>query len=58
MANKIALADTSILIDYFRKKDKSNTKLIELLDDNYEFCICSVTEYEIYSGATTQQNDY
>ncbi|MEO6524693.1 MAG: type II toxin-antitoxin system VapC family toxin [Mucilaginibacter sp.] len=58
MADKIVLTDTSILIDYFRKKDKSKTKLIELLDRGYEFCICVVTEYEIYSGATIQQNEY
>lgn len=58
MANKIVLADTSILIEYFRKKDKSTTKLIDLLDKGYEFCICAVTEYEIYSGATALQNEY
>jgi len=58
MANQIVLADTSILIDYFRKKDKSKSKLIELVDNEYDFCISSVTEYEIYSGATGPQIEY
>lgn len=29
MANKIVLADTSILIDYFRKTEKSKSVLIK-----------------------------
>jgi len=52
MANQGVLADTSILIDYFRKTDKSNSILITLNNDGYDFCISAVTEYEIYSGAT------
>src|ERR1700743_3571097 len=55
MANKIVLADTSILIDYFRKTDKSKSKLILLFTEGYDFCISAVTEYEIYSGATSAQ---
>jgi predicted nucleic acid-binding protein len=55
MANKIVLADTSILIDYFRKTEKSNSVLIKLFNQGYDFCISAVTEYEIYSGATPSQ---
>lgn len=55
MADKIVLADTSILIDYFRKSDKSNSILVKLFRRGYDFCISSVTEYEIYSGATQAQ---
>ena len=58
MANKIVLADTSILIDYFRKTDKARSKLIEFIDSNYDFCISTASEYEIYSGATGNQNEY
>lgn len=58
MAEKIVLADTSLLIDFFRKSDKSKSKLISLIREGYTFCICVITEYEIYSGATESQLDY
>ena len=52
MAIKVILVDTSILIDYFRKTEKSNSALVRLFDRGYDFCISAITEYEIYSGAT------
>src|SRR6478735_3414890 len=55
MANKIILADTSILIDYFRKTDKANSVLISLFDQGYDFTISAITHYEIYSGTTANQ---
>jgi tRNA(fMet)-specific endonuclease VapC len=55
MADKIVLVDTSILIDYFRKSEKSNSILVKLFNQGYDFCISAVTEYEIYSGATQSQ---
>ncbi len=55
MADKIILADTSILIDYFRKTDKANSRLIALFDQGYDFNISAITHYEIYSGATSVQ---
>ena len=58
MADKIVLADTSILIDFFRKTDKANSKLVALVREGYAFSISAITEYEIYSGATTAQTDY
>ncbi|WPU95191.1 type II toxin-antitoxin system VapC family toxin [Mucilaginibacter sabulilitoris] len=58
MADKIVLADTSLLIDFFGKSDKSNSKLISLMDAGYRFCICAITEYEIYTGATDAQMPY
>jgi predicted nucleic acid-binding protein len=58
MAEKIVLADTSLLIDFFRKSDKSKSKLISLIRESYTFCIRVITEYEIYSGATEAQLDY
>jgi tRNA(fMet)-specific endonuclease VapC len=58
MADKIVLADTSILIDYFRKKDKSRSALVLLYTQGYDFCISAITEYEIYSGATDSQIPY
>ena len=55
MASKIVLADTSILIDFFRKSDKSKSQLISLIRNGYKFCICTITEYEIYTGSNEQQ---
>ena len=58
MADKIILVDTSILIDYFRKSDKSNSKLISLIREGYKFQDSSVTEYEIFAGSTSGQQKY
>jgi predicted nucleic acid-binding protein len=55
MADKIVLADTSILIDYFRKTDKQNSVLIHLFDQGYDFTISVISYYEIYSGTSTNQ---
>lgn len=55
MADKIVLADTSILIDYFRKTDKSNSSLVLLLEQGYDFAISAISYYEIYSGTTPAQ---
>ena len=49
------MVDTSILIDYYRKTDKSNSVWISLVRKGYLFAISSVTKYEIYSGANPQQ---
>jgi len=58
MAQKVVLVDTSILIDLFRKTDKSNSKLVALVKQGYIFHISAITEYEIYTGATLGQIDY
>ena len=55
MADKIILADTSILIDLFRKSEKSNSQFVQLALQGYQFQISAITEYEVYSGATTAQ---
>lgn len=55
MANKIVLADTSILIDLFRKSDKENSRFVKLALEGYEFQISAITEYEVYSGANASQ---
>ncbi len=58
MENKIVLANTSILIDYFRKTEKSNATLVKLFSQGYDFCISAITEYEIYSGAAPSQLNF
>ena len=57
MANQI-MVDTSILIDFYRKTDKSNSVWVSLVRMGYEFAISSITKYEIYSGANADQIDF
>lgn len=49
------MIDTTLLIDYFRKSDKTKAKLVQLSRQYERFAISSVTEFEIYSGATPHQ---
>jgi predicted nucleic acid-binding protein len=59
MGEKLALLDTSILIDFFRKTDKKNSRFYSLSDAFDGFCISVITEYEIFIGATSAvQKDY
>ena len=58
MAQQVVLLDTSILIDFFRKKDKTKTSFYHLSDLYREFSISTITEYEIICGASESQLDY
>ncbi|MCF2488189.1 type II toxin-antitoxin system VapC family toxin [Dyadobacter sp. CY347] len=58
MAEKILMIDTCVLIDYFRKKDKSNSKLVQIADRFEQIAISSITEFEIYTGATPDQRSF
>jgi tRNA(fMet)-specific endonuclease VapC len=58
MADQIIMVDTSILIEYFRKKDKSKTRLVALSQKFENLCISSITEFEIYTGAKVEQIDF
>lgn len=58
MAGGVTLVDTSVLIDYFRKKDKSRTMLWQLFKDGYGLRISVITEYEILIGATEEQRTF
>ena len=52
MAEKRLMIDTSILIDYFRKTDKANSKLINHFSQYNQLYISSITEFEVFNGAT------
>lgn len=58
MADQIIMVDTSILIDYFRKMDKSKTRLFDLSQKSENLCISSITEFEIYTGAKGEQIEF
>jgi len=59
MDARTILIDTSILIDHFRKKEKSRTKLVKLAEE-YQFCISVINDFEIKIGIKTerQARDY
>jgi len=58
MEKKVIMVDTSILIDYFRKTDKTKSEWIQLVRQGYSFAISSITKYEIYTGAIESQLDF
>ena len=58
MADGLILADTSVLIEFFRKTDKTKTPLYNLAQRGYRFQISAITEYEIYIGAPPEQQDF
>lgn len=56
MENNIILLDTSILIDYYRKKDKKKTALFHLAEKWPLFAVSAVTHFEIYVGVAEQKS--
>lgn len=52
MADKKLMVDSTILIDYFRKTDKANSKLVSHFKNYGRLYISSVTEFEVVNGAT------
>ena len=52
------MIDTSILIDFYRKSDKTNSVWYKLVKQNYVFAVSKVTKYEIYAGATESQLEF
>lgn len=58
MADKKIMIDTSILIEYFRKTDKSKSKLLKYFKGSYQLYISSITEFEIFNGATEAHKQF
>jgi len=56
MENTIICLDTSILIDYYRKKDKSQSLFFKLTEQYTIFAVSAITEYELYLGNSPEQN--
>src|SRR5437660_1775914 len=53
MAVKKLMIDSTILIEYFRKTDKNNSRLVSHFRDFSNLYISSVTEFEVINGATS-----
>jgi len=58
MENALICLDTSVLIDYYRKKDKSKSLFLRLTEQYALFAVSAVTEYEIYLGNSEEQNTF
>ena len=58
MADKKLMVDTSLLIDYFRKTDKSNARLVNHFKSYGQLYISSITEFEVLNGAKQLQLDF
>ena len=58
MANEIICLDTSVLIDFYRKKDKTKSFFYQLAQGNRSFAVSVITEYEIFTGSNTEQDQY
>jgi len=53
METKVICIDTSVLIDYYRKKDKSKSLFFKLTKTYFLLTVSAITEYEIYIGSAT-----
>ena len=58
MEREIICLDTSILIDYFRKKNKEASTFYRLSEFNFLFSTTSITTFEIYRGITISQKPF
>lgn len=56
MESEIILLDTGILIDYFRKKNKSKSTFYSSSKFYNSFAVSIVTKYEIMVGSTNEQS--
>jgi len=56
MESAVICLDTSILIDFYRKTDKSKSVLFKLTETYSSFVVSAVTEYELYLGNSEEQN--
>lgn len=52
------LLDSSVLIDLFRKKDKSKSYFFELLSEENDFAISTITQYEIGIGNKSSSSEF
>lgn len=59
MAGELILLDTSILIDYFRKRKKSKSTFYLLYKEKqYSFAVSTITVYEIMVGSSSDQKKF
>jgi len=52
------LLDSSVLIDLFRKKDKTKSYFFDILSEENNFAISTITQYEIGIGNKVSSSDF
>lgn len=55
MGKKTVMIDSCILIEYFRKADKSKSTWFQLVNSGFDLAMSVIVKYEVYAGATPQQ---
>ena len=55
MGKKTVMIDSCILIEYFRKADKSKSTWFQLVNSGFDLAMSVLVKYEVYAGATPQQ---
>lgn len=58
MENEIVCLDTSILIDFYRKRIKEKSTFYQLTKVYNIFAVSIITEYEIMIGAKAEEIDF
>jgi len=58
MENELVCLDTSILIDFYRKKNKEKSAFFQLATKYKIFAVSIVTEYEIMIGTDSKQAEF
>ncbi|HHO56306.1 MAG TPA: type II toxin-antitoxin system VapC family toxin [Trueperaceae bacterium] len=56
MEYRNVLVDTSVIIDFLRKANKKSTYLWNIMSTDSKILISSVTVFELYSGAITENH--
>ncbi len=55
MESRKILVDTSVLIDFLRKKNKEKSLLWELREEYSYVAISAISVFELFAGATDEQ---
>jgi tRNA(fMet)-specific endonuclease VapC len=55
--NTSVLVDTSVLIDYFRKKNKLGTAFLKI-SQTYNLAVSSITEFEFLVGTKEEHQEF
>lgn len=58
MENELICLDSSVLIEYFRKTDKSNSFLFQLSRNHQNFAISVVVYFELLKGSSPEQDAF
>jgi len=58
VADKRLMIDTSVLIEYFRVRDKTNSRLVAHFRSFDQLFISAVTEFEIFNGASRPHQQF